>query len=235
MGRESLMGGHRQNIPAGARDAATLRQALQAELNRLPTPAGNVPGNVPKTAPALIALCGLPGTGKSHFAAALARRVPALILGSDRLRKLLIPQPRYTREEHSRVFAAAHCLLEQLLTAGYRVIFDATNLTERARQPLYDIAGRTGARLLLVKLDAPEALIRQRLARRAAGVRAGPPSYTDWSDADWQIYCRLRPGAEPPERPHFRVDSAQDITPALEEIARLLEAGLPGIELPGNS
>lgn len=225
MERESLSAGRRRNLPSVARDAATLRRALQADLNRLPMPAGSTPGSAAEDAPALVILCGLPGTGKSYFAAALARRTPALILGSDRLRKVLLPRPRYTREEHSRVFAAAHCLLEQLLTAGYRVIFDATNLTGQARQPLYDIAGRTGARLLLVKLDAPEAVIRQRLARRAAGVSAGQSSYTDWSDADWRIYCRLRPGAELPEHPHFRVNSAQDITPALEEIAGLLGAG----------
>ena len=212
----------------GVQDAATLRQALQAELAGVPIAASD--------SPSLVVLCGLPGTGKSHFAAALARRVPAMVLGSDRLRKILIPQPRYTRGEHARVFAAAHCLLEQLLTEGYRVIFDATNLTERARQPLYAIADRTGAPLLLVGFDAPEPLIRQRLERRTAQ-RGEPPApgpgpdtcasvNTDWSDADWRIYCRLRPGREPLQRPHVSVDSAQDITPALEEIAGLMGGGL---------
>ena len=208
----------------GAQDAATLRQALRVELAGVPIAAGD--------SPSLVVLCGLPGTGKSHFAAALARRVPAMVLGSDRLRKILIPQPRYTRGEHARVFAAAHCLLEQLLVEGYRVIFDATNLTERARQPLYAIADRTGAPLLLVGFDAPEPLIRQRLERRAAQ-RGEPPAAggdasvaTDWSDADWRIYCRLRPGREPLQRPHVSVDSSQDIMPALEEIAGLMAGGL---------
>ena len=196
---------------AGAADAATLRQALQGEIDRIPP--------VSAGPPALVALCGLPGTGKSYFAAALAHRIPSLILGSDRLRKILVPQPGYTRDEHSRVFIAAHCLIEQLLTEGYRVIFDATNLTERARQPLYDIADRTGAQLLLVKFDAPVYLIRQRLEQRAAGLSAD-----SYSDADWRVYCLLRPGAEPVERPHFKVDSAQDITPTLEEIVGLIGA-----------
>ena len=194
-----------------ATDADALRRALQPELAQVePAHTGR---------PALVVLCGLPGTGKSYFAAKLAGRTPCLTLGSDRLRKILVPQPRYTRGEHRRVFVAAHRLLAELLAQGYRVIFDATNLTERARQPLYDIAATAGAQLLLVGFDAPEDVVRQRLNRRAAGL-----SEDSYSDADWQIYRRLSPGAEPIAGPHYRVDSSQDIGPVLEELAGLLSS-----------
>jgi predicted kinase len=169
---------------------------------------------------ALVALCGLPGTGKSHFAAALAAHIPCLALGSDRLRKILVPEPRYTREEHARVFRAAHALLESLLAQGHRVVFDATNLTERAREPLGEIAARVGVPLLLVQFHAPPTLVRQRLARRSRG-----EINDTWSDADWRIYCRLYPGQEPVTGPHIFVDSSRSIEPALREVARLLEGG----------
>ena len=193
--------------PDPATDAAILGQALQEEWPA-PNPAGR---------PALLALCGLPGSGKSYFAAALAQRRPLAVLSSDRLRKILIPQPRYTRGEHRRIFAAAHLLLAQLLAAGYGAIFDATNRTERARQPLYALAEQAGAKLLIVEFTAPEELIRERLARRAAG--AATAGYRDYSDADWRIYCQMRAGGEPIDRPHYRVDSSADIAPILEEIA----------------
>lgn len=190
-----------------ARDAALLGQALQDEW----------PAVKPDSRPALLLLCGLPGSGKSYFAAALAQRIPLVILSSDRLRKLLIPRPRYSRGEHRRVFAAAHLLLAQLLASGYPVVFDATNRTARARQPLYELAERAGAQLLIVEFTAPEEVIRQRLARRADG--AAPAGYPDYSDADWRIYCQMRQGGDPIDRPHYRVDSSGDITPVLAEIA----------------
>ncbi len=190
-------------------DVATLRRALAHELaHSSATPGGGF----------LVALCGLPGTGKSHFAAALCRRVPCLTLGSDRLRKTLVEQPVYSRGEHARVFRAAHVLLQQLLVEGHRVIFDATNLTERAREPLREIARRTGAPLALVQLEAPPDLVRQRLARRSRG-----ETDDSWSDADWRIYCRLYPGQEPIAGPHLTVDSSQDIGPAVDELAALLQ------------
>ena len=190
-----------------ARDAAILGQALQGEW----------PAVKPDSRPALLLLCGLPGSGKSYFAAALSQRIPLVILSSDRLRKILIPRPRYTRGEHRRVFAAAHLLLAQLLAAGYAVVFDATNRTARARQPLYELAEQAGAPLLIVEFTAPEEVIRQRLARRADGTDT--VGYQDYSDADWRIYCQMRQGGEPIDRPHYRVDSSGDITPVLAEIA----------------
>ncbi len=196
-----------------AADIAALQEALRSELGRIePVPGGG----------ALVALCGLPGTGKSHFAAALAARIPCQVLGSDRLRKILEPQPRYTREEHARVFRAAHALLESLLSQGHRVVFDATNLTDRAREPLRDIADRVGVPLLLVQFNAPSTLVRQRLARRSRG-----EIDDTWSDADWRIYCRLYPGQEPVSGPHLDVDSSRSTEPMLEELVRLLQEEQP--------
>lgn len=190
-------------------DVAKLRLAIQGDIReqRLEPP----------DTPLFVVLSGLPGTGKSHFARALAQRVTFLTLGSDRLRKVLVPQPKYTRGEHSRVFAAAHQVLEELLGDGWRVIFDATNLNERFREPLYEMAERLNVPLVTAWFTAPESVIRRRLSDRAVGIASD-----SYSDADWEIYCRLRPGVEALIRPHLTVDSSQDIAPFLDKIVGMV-------------
>jgi predicted kinase len=201
------------------RDTAILRESLDPDLRRYD---GQALRN-----PFLVVLSGLPGTGKSHFANELVKQTPFLLIGSDRSRKTLVPRPKYTRGEHGRVFAACHRLIEEFLTEGHRVIFDATNLTQSFRQPLYDIADRTGAGLAVVWFTAPRGLVRRRLEERAAGLDPG-----NYSDADWLVYCRLRPGEEAIECPHYVVDSSEDISPVLEGVVRLVSR--PGPE-PGQS
>ena len=83
-------------------DVATLRQALADDIGQYRSePVAETTG-----APILVLLSGLPGTGKSYFAKELSRRLPFVIVGSDRMRKALAPNPIYDRREHARVFAA---------------------------------------------------------------------------------------------------------------------------------
>lgn len=170
--------------------------------------------------PILVALSGLPGTGKSHFASELSKNIPFLVFESDRVRKLLVAKPRYSRGEHARVFSVCHLLIEEYLARGCRVLFDATNLTEAFRQPLYEICQRVGVPLVLVKFSAPRQVVRERLEHRSEGL--DPATY---SDASWLIYCRMAPYEEPIEGRHITVDTSQDIQPAVEEVACLASYG----------
>ena len=202
------------------RDAAVMRRVLTGRSRPAVAPGS--------ASPFLVMLSGLPGTGKSYFARQLVQRVPFLVLESDRLRKSLVPHPKYTRGEHSRVFAACHLLLEEFLGQGRRVLFDAANLTEQYRQPVYKMACRACVALVVIRFTAPEETIRRRLAERAAGL--DPDNY---SDAGWLIHTRLRQGDQPIKREHLTVDTSQDIEPVLEELARLVGAGGKDSPLPG--
>ena len=193
---------------AGGLRPADLERLRSAYAEELPETTG--------ASPSLVILCGLPGTGKSHFARELARRAPFVWLNSDRTRKLLVDRPSYSRREHRRVFSAMHVLTRGYLRDGYSVVFDATNLNENVRRPLYASASEVGVEPLIIRFTAPSELVRRRLTDRAKGV--GEASQ---SDATWEVYSRMAVADQPVPRPHLLVAGPEDVESVLQEALRL--------------
>jgi predicted kinase len=181
-------------------------EKLRRSLNGLPQP---------QVKPPLIVVSGLPGTGKSFFCSKLAERLSFLILASDALRKILFPFPQYKENENKRLFSACHVLIEELLRKGIPVIFDATNLLEHHREYLYRAAERAGAKLILVWVEAPTEVVRQRLLARE---KTAMPQYD--SEAGWEVYNKMKTRREKISRNHLVVDTSQDITAVIGKIVR---------------
>jgi predicted kinase len=186
---------------------------LVSDVQRLTESLGQLPE--PLARPAFIVVSGLPGTGKSYFCSQLAQRLPFLILESDALRKALFQSPGYSPTESSRLFQATHLLIEQLLKRGVPLILDATNLSERYREHLYRIADRLGAKLILVRVEAPAEVVRERLRARHEGLNP-----EDKSDADWAVYQKMKTSVQKIRRNHYAVDTSRDIAPVLDKIVR---------------
>lgn len=182
---------------------------LEASLGPLPQPVERPP---------LIVLSGLPGSGKSYLARDIERRYPLALLESDALRKALVKRPVYSQKESGRLFAACHALLEDLLGKGIPALLDATNLKEMHRRPLYSIAERAGARLVLVEVRAADEVARRRLEAR---LKAENP--WDRSDASLDVYESMRREAEPIDRPHVVMDGSGDTGLGAERVLRQLE------------
>ena len=192
------------DVMAGSLDEDV--EKLRQSLNGLPQP---------QVEPPLIVISGLPGTGKSFFCHKLAERLSFLILASDTLRIILFPSPQYQESENKRLFSACHVLIEELLSKGIPIIFDATNLLEHHREYFYRAAERAGAKLILVWVEAPPKVVRQRLLARE---KTAVPQYD--SEAGWEVYNKMKPRREKIARNHFVVDTSQDITAVIDKIVR---------------
>ena len=74
------------------------------------------------------------------------------------------------------------------------------------------------AQLLLVHVEVPERVARERLEAKRRG--EDPDSY---SDADVGVYEAMRRGKEPIGREHIRVDGSGSVAGAVDKIVRKLE------------
>ncbi|MEM1050313.1 MAG: AAA family ATPase [Pseudomonadota bacterium] len=136
--------------------------------------------------PVLVAVAGLSGTGKSTLAADLAplfgAAPGAVLLRSDLERKQMfdvpdlerLPAETYTREASDRVYARLIDKASIALEQGQAVILDAVFSTPGERYAAQQLANRAGAPFRGLWLDAPTALLRERVAGR----------HGDASDAD---------------------------------------------------
>jgi predicted kinase len=157
----------------------------------------------------LVVVYGLPGSGKRYFASRLAKRLGATCLSSDALRKKLIEEPRYSREEKARVYARLLVQADENLRTGQTVVLDATfHTASRRRQVTQLVAGRDVA-LRWIEVFAAEPILRARLARDRPD-----------SDADYAVYEKLKRGFEPMTGEHLRLESTQT------NLAEMLECAL---------
>jgi aminoglycoside phosphotransferase family enzyme/predicted kinase len=144
----------------------------------------------PSRRPCLVLVGGLPGTGKSTLARALAEEAGLCVIRSDVVRKELVAAPNgepvpvafregiYTAEGIERTYAECLRRAEGLMSEGKRVLVDATFRQEGWRRAFLEAATRRGVPCGLLICQAEPDQVRQRLASRRG----------DASDADWSIY-----------------------------------------------
>lgn len=138
--------------------------------------------------PRLLITVGYSGTGKSVLAAELARRLPALHLSSDRLRKAnasISPTARldlhhYTAIGRADTYRTLHQRACEALNQGQDVLLDATFLCPEEREAAACLATDHDAEFWLLECRVPDALIRERLKARCTDPNA--------SDADLFVY-----------------------------------------------
>lgn len=130
--------------------------------------------------PGLVLMHGVSGCGKTAVSQGLLGVWGAVRLRSDVERSRVLPQAggakqavlaatgagRYGAAQVAAVYDRLHALAEAALCAGQRVILDATHLDAAQRLAAIAIAERLGCPWAIVHVQAPLALMRERIAAR---------------------------------------------------------------------
>jgi len=199
-------------LAAAATAAAQRRVALALALAQPPRPQ-------------LVLTCGLSGSGKSSVAQRLAERLGGLRVRSDVERKRLhglaptarptdpatLYHPGATQRTYARLLTVARWAVDGELN----LVVDAAYLRRAERDAMRALARTLGVEATVVECRAPAAVLRERLARRAAAGR-------DPSDATAEVLALQQRVQEPPAPDEGAVTLDTDASPA--EVAARVDA-----------
>lgn len=155
----------------------------------------------------VIIVFGLPGSGKSYFASRLAKKLGAIYVNSDELRMKLLAVRNYTDAEKLFVYDQMLKAMTEAITKKKPIVLDATFYREAIRTKFEQAAYGYQEQIIYIEVTAAEELVAERVSR--------PRKH---SEADFDIYLKLKAAFEPLQQEHLvLVSSKNDITPNLEQ------------------
>jgi len=192
--------------------------------------------------PRLVAFSGTIASGKSTLARALAERLSAPVIESDRTRKALrsvapttpLHDPAFAGAYDERatddVYAELLRRAEVILRSGRPVILDASFRAQKFRAHAAELAGRLGVPFHLVVCEVDPRIARQRLRERQRS-----PSVSDGRTEIYDVFTAsfepLEVGTELPAAAVIRLDTGQPLAQNLSRLEQTIATwpgGLPG-------
>ncbi len=159
---------------------------------------------MPEESTTWVIFAGLPGTGKSSLARALAERLGAAILDKDRVRGALFPDALtdYSPEQDQlcmRAILDAAAYLTERRRVKY-IFFDGRTFSKREQiEGVLLAAKQAGARWRILHLTCADAVAEERLARDDPGHPA--------KNRDPSLYRSIKQHFEPILQPKLEVDT----------------------------
>jgi predicted kinase len=191
---------------------------------------------VPADCPILIVVGGWPGSGKTTFARALGRRLGLPVFTKDDVKEALFDALGVGDLAWSKRLGHASMLvlyreLELTLIAGKSVIGEAPWLPDLGARDLAGVIDRTGARSVMVVVNADRDAIVTRWRRRAETGERHPGHLDQLLLPD--IVERVKEPYTPPDVAGPRIDvdltdlGDAAVSAALDEVAQALEVSFP--------
>jgi predicted kinase len=165
--------------------------------------------------PTLYLMFGYPGAGKTTAAEIIHKLTGAVHLSSDKARFDMFSQPNFDQREHDELYKALDQKTEQLLKDGQSVIYDANLNRLKHRQDKYDIGSQTGAKVVLLWVQTPKDIAKER-ASHLSRQHLWPPNETSSKLFDRIAGLIEEPGAN---EPYVAIDGTKlDIEHIREEL-----------------
>jgi adenylylsulfate kinase len=164
----------------------------------------------------LIAMAGLPGTGKSTLAGRLAQELPAIVLNKDAVRAALFPpsEIEYSTSQDDL------CVNVMLQVAGYilakdprkHVILDGRTFSRRYQVDIVRaFAQELGIECTFVECVCSDETVRQRLERDVA-LKLHPAA-----NRNYEMYLAVKAQAVPIPAPKLVLDTDRDLEAAVQD------------------
>ncbi len=116
--------------------------------------------------PTLFLMLGYPGAGKTTVAKIVCDITGAEHLWADFERKLLFGEPSYSQEENDTIYDSLNERAKSLLGSGRSVMYDTAFNHYGDRKKLEEIATASGADTILLWVQAPKEVAKERAVER---------------------------------------------------------------------
>jgi len=156
----------------------------------------------------LIAMAGLPASGKSTLATCLAQELRAVVLDKDQVRAALFPDPvlDYSAVQDDIAMAAIYQGAAAILRADPQrvVILDGrTFLLPDQLKPFLDLCASVGEQARIIECVCDDDIARRRLEEDLAAHRHPARNRT------YALYLSMKAKAQPLTVPHLVVDTGR--------------------------
>ena len=166
----------------------------------------------------IMIMAGLPGTGKSTVARAVAQRTGAIVLDKDIIRAAMFPTTiDYTSEQDDVVMEAMLSAAQYLLRhdPASIVVLDGRPFSRNSQlQRVVDFAEGAPTQWRLIECVCHEAVAKRRLESD----RAHPAM-----NRDWNLYQAVKARYEPKPQPKLVVDTDQELSDCVEQVMAYLK------------
>jgi len=156
----------------------------------------------------LVMVCGLPGTGKTTLAKALAEKLGAVHISSDTVRMKMFEKRTYSEKEKEKVYGTMFVEAERLLEEGKKIVLDATFYRKKLRDAARKLAKKTESRFYIIECVTHENLLRERIFARGKEKAE--------SEADLGVYEKVKVVFEPIGEKHLVVDTSKALEKQVE-------------------